>query len=322
MRRSSIITTILLVIVIVGLVVALVVTNLPEKQEVANPDNNEQVVGEENVGDEKEEETPTYVALDSDIAKRMANILYPHELITTIDYFYDSKVECKTIEDFENGELILIAFYKSAIDKVQPSDDPNYKTMLKKSDLDTAIKEIFGDVEYTPEDFIANFNGYEYIEEKETFYHLMGGGGGADAPEHSITGVYKIEEYSDRYEVYSKYLFVTAGEAVVNYGGTKLGYVRSILNWKAYDSNVLARYKDFTHESLYTNVKTLDELCVDMEAKTFAKPQIKENTIGAIEYESRMKILSKYFDDATEYKHTFMKNEDGSYYWVKSEIIK
>ena len=188
MRRSSIITTLLLVLVIIGLVVALVVTNLPPKQEVTDP-NNGQVVGEENVGDGKEAETPTYVALDSDIAKRMATIVYPHEIVTTTDYFFDSKISCKTVEDFENGELILIAFYKSAINKVQTSDDPNYNTMLKKSDLDAAIKEIFGDVKYTPEDFIANYNGYEYIEEKEAFYHLMGGGGGADAPEHSITGV-------------------------------------------------------------------------------------------------------------------------------------
>lgn len=320
MRRSSIITTLLLVLVIVGLVVALVVTNLPPKQEVTDP-NNEQVVGEENVGEEKEE-TPTYLALDSDIAKRMATILYPHELVSTIDYFYDSKHAIKTVEDFENGELILIAFYKGAINKVQPSDDENYVTMLKKSDLDAAIKEIFGDIEYTPEQFMANYEAYEYIEEKETFYHKTGGGGGADAPEHSITGVYKIEEYSDRYEVYSKYLFVTRGESIVNNAGTKIGHVRNILNWKSYDSRTLNSYKDFTNESLCTHIPTLEELCADVQVKTFAKPQLREGRVESIEYDERMKILSKYYDDATEYKHTFMKNEDGSYYWVKSEIIK
>ena len=319
MRRSSIITMLVLLLVIIGLVVALVVTNLPEKQEVTDP-NDGQVVGEENVGEEKEE--PTYISLDSDIAKRMATILYPHELISTIDYFYDMKGSAKTIEDFENGELILIAFYKGANEKVQPSDDENYKTMLKKSDLDAVIKEIFGDVEYTPEQFMANFDGYEYIAEKETFYHSMGGGGGADAPEHSITGVYKIEEYSDRYEVYSKYIFVTSGEAIVNNAGTKIGYVRRVLDWKLYDSKQLASYKDFTNDNLCTHIPTLEELCADVEMKTFAKPQLKEGRIGTIEYDERMKLLSKYFDDATEYKHTFMKNEDGTYYWVKSEIIK
>lgn len=318
MRRSSIITTLFLVLVVIGLVVALVVTNLPPKQEETDP-NNGQVVGEESVG---EKEEPTYVALDSDISKRMATIIYPHHSITTIDYFYDSKLDCKTVEDFENGELILIAFYKSAKNKVQPSDDPNYVTMLKKSDLDAAIKEIFGDIEYKPEQFMANFDGYEYIAEKETFYHKMGGGGGADAPEHSITGVYKIEEYSDRYEVYSKYLFITRGEAVVNNAGTKVGYVRDILKWKSYDSQMLNRYKDFTNDSFYTHIQTIDELCADVEVKTFAKPQLSEESIASIEYDERMKILSKYFDDATEFKHTFMKNEDGTFYWYKSEIIK
>ena len=34
------------------------------------------------------------------------------------------------------------------------------------------------------------------------------------------------------------------------------------------------------------------------------------------------KLISKYYDDAAEYKHTFMKNEDGTYYWLKTEIVK
>ena len=39
MRISSIITTLFLVLVIIGLVVALLVTNLPPKQEVTDPNN-------------------------------------------------------------------------------------------------------------------------------------------------------------------------------------------------------------------------------------------------------------------------------------------
>ena len=38
--------------------------------------------------------------------------------------------------------------------------------------------------------------------------------------------------------------------------------------------------------------------------------------------EKGKKIISLYYDDATEYKHTFVKNEDGSFYWQKTEIVK
>ena len=38
--------------------------------------------------------------------------------------------------------------------------------------------------------------------------------------------------------------------------------------------------------------------------------------------EYNKKFISKYYDEATEYKHTFMKNEDGTYYWLKTEIVK
>ena len=52
MRRSSLITIILLVLIIIGLSVALVLTNLPQKTEVAN--GNEAVENMENTDSNKE----------------------------------------------------------------------------------------------------------------------------------------------------------------------------------------------------------------------------------------------------------------------------
>ena len=40
------------------------------------------------------------------------------------------------------------------------------------------------------------------------------------------------------------------------------------------------------------------------------------------DYDYNKKIISKYYDEATEYEHTFMKNDDGTYYWLKTEIVK
>ncbi|MBO5477352.1 MAG: hypothetical protein J6A15_06340 [Clostridia bacterium] len=318
MRRSSIITTLLLVLVIVGLVVALIVTNLPEKQEVADPNSNEQVVGEENVGDEKEEEAPTYLALDSEIARRMATILYPRNIE---EYFYDIKMGSITIDDLENYQKLRLAYWNGASEKVEPSDDSNYSYMLKKEYVDASMKEIFGEADYTPADFMVDFIGYEYIEEKQAFYNRVGGGGGGPSS-YPVTGVYKIEEYSDRYEVYSKYLFVAINTDVVNSQGVTLGLTLDVKDWRGHRSEVLDSYKDFESDELYANCPTFEELIAGVNVKAFAKPNLAENSGDGYLYDNRMKILSKYYDQASEYKHTFMKNEDGTYYWVKSEIIK
>ena len=63
MRRSSMITIILLVLIIIGLTVALVVTNLPKKEQpVDNPT--------EDVTPVAEEEKPTELPIDGDVARK------------------------------------------------------------------------------------------------------------------------------------------------------------------------------------------------------------------------------------------------------------
>ena len=313
MRRSSIITTLFLVLVIIGLVVALVVTNLPPKQEETDP-NNGQVVGEENVGEEKEEETPTYVALDSDIAKRMGKIIQPHYVY---EYFFDTKFGVITSDTLDDSKKETIAFWNGASEFLEASDDTTYEWMLKKENLDKVMKEIFGSVEYKPVNFYANSVAYIYNSEKQVFYYGPGGGGGPMS--HPVTGIYKIEEFSDRYEVYSKYLYLK----IQNLDDTLPGVIYDVYDWRTETSYWLTSYKDFSSDSSsYSYIENKESVVDGVEMKSFVKPDFDVQSVDSIEWEFREKLLSKYFDNATEYKHTFMKNEDGTYYWVKSEIIK
>ena len=66
-----------------------------------------------------------------------------------------------------------------------------------------------------------------------------------------------------------------------------------------------------------SNLKTLEEEVQGITTKEFVKSKN-----SGVYYEDEMKLLTKFYDQASEYKHTFIKNEDGTFYWYKSEIVK
>lgn len=313
MRRSSIITIILLVLVIIGLTVALVVTNVPEKEQNNNDINEEQIENEDNVG-EVEEETPTYMALDSDIAKDMTKRLMSN---MTTEFFYATKDMTIEFEDLSNQEKMAIACGYEGNNILEDCTNENngYAYKITKENLDKAMLKVFGNVDYTPEDINVGLLRYKYDEDKQTFYTMTGGGGGVFS--HSVTGTYKIEEYSDRYEVYQKYIFVAKDYELLD-NGAIIGTVWKVLDWNSYRSNELGRYKElYIDSNADSNLQTLGELVSGVEMKSFAR--LENSYYGE---EDELKLLSKYYDQASEYKHTFMKNADGTYYWVKSELIK
>ena len=66
MKKTGVLTIILLVLVVIVLALALVITNLPKNKENVPEDNEGQV---ESVVDKKEEETPSYLDLNSETVK-------------------------------------------------------------------------------------------------------------------------------------------------------------------------------------------------------------------------------------------------------------
>ena len=119
MRRSSVITIVLLVLVIIGLIVALVVTNLPQKESV---DEDTVVENNESLQDEKQqedvvEETPTSVSLDSQIVKDMYDIVNGR----TGDIFHCLKKGKLTVKDLPNELLMMQSVYSSTNDYLNNS---------------------------------------------------------------------------------------------------------------------------------------------------------------------------------------------------------
>ena len=293
MRKSSVITIVLLVLVIIGLIVALVATNLPQKESV---DENTVIENNESLQDEKQqgdvvEETPTSVSLDNPIVKDMYSVLNG-----TTDLFHYIKKGILTVEDLSNEYIQTIAYFtiaKNNVEKFEQIDDQGRDGKLEKKYMDEAIKTIFGDIEYTPTYALIqsdeNSKVLRYNENDGIYYEYTGFGGGGNFV--SYTAITQVDEYSDRYVVTEKFV------ALYNVGNGNYGV------YPYYGTNF--RY------SYYLGSTTLSEIeSVSVTQDLYSYTEFSE------------KLISKYYDEATEYKHTFMKNQDGTYYWLKTEIVK
>ena len=290
MRRSSIITIIILILVIICLTVALVVTNLPqgnEQDKNANIENNEEIKNDKE--EKSEPEVPKKVALDNEIVQDMYNMVNGR----TGDIFHCLKKGKLTVEDLSNEYIQTIAYYYDAASKVEEyiKQDEMISGKLEVKYMDAAVKKVFGDVDYEPT-YVLYQSGdakiLKYDANENVYYRYGGFGGGTNMfTHHAITNV---EEYSDKYIVTEKMLTDTyeyGHHNISSYYGQ--GYV-------------------FTSSLGHISDSEVDSINITQDMYS--------------QNETSKKLISKYYDDATEYKHTFVKNEDGSFYWQKTEIIK
>ncbi len=285
MKKGSILTIVLLVLIIVALSAALVITNLPEKnvQNGNNPIENQQG----SVLNETTPESPTFIALDSNMAKNMYKILNAE---TYLEPFHNFKTGEITIDDLSNEEIQTIAYNFYLLN----NDDTDGR--VSKTFIDENVKIIFGeDVEYKPTYiYIQNENTklLEYLAEDDTYHENTGFGNGRRPLVY--TAITQVAEYSDRYEVTEKMLYVTTSQ---DENGRDLNIIHS---WfPVIGEQQIGSMDDIQIQ----NIKSDKELCT-------------------VDDETSKKLISTFYDKATEYKHTFKKNENGTYSWIKSEIIK
>lgn len=301
MRRTSVITIILLVLVIVGLSIALVATNLPEQGKNTQTGETEVQNVNKNEEEEKVNETPTEVSLDSEVVKDMYHMINDGNS----DFFHYFKTGKITKDDLSNEEKQIIAYYYYAMNNTEELTDAEIaigrESKIKASVMDEAIKKVFGDVSYNhtygyvqSTKKSSNLHHlFEYDESNGVYYVYGGFGGGSDTLVY--TAITQVEEYSDRYEVTEKLLVaVTTSSDMTLY--------------PFYGRNV--RFSDV--------IETVQDS--DISSMSNSKNVYCYAQSGNSDYAE--KLISTYYDDATEYKHTFMKNEDGTYYWAKSEIVK
>lgn len=313
-KRCSIITIIILILIIIALVVALVVTNLKPKP-ATDEQQGEVTSNEENSGNDQAsvDETPTYLALDSEIAIDIASLLLPNPgtiMMSPFHEFQKGYIDQDTMTDFRKIQTAYI--------KCNLAEKASAEGVISKKDMDEAIAKIFGNANYTPQNFNDVGTYYEYDGTTECFRPVGNGGGGRGA--HYIEGVYKIEEYSDRYEVYDKALVI---EPDPMYGdkGYMVGTAWDVKNADSTSPEyLLGRFFDIQDQSSrYASYETQEDFVSGITPNSFVKARVRYHY--EYDYTTDYKLITKYYDKAMEFKHTFMKNADGSYYWVRSELI-
>lgn len=315
MRRSSLITIILLVLIIIGLSVALVLTNLPQKTQEEMAGETTKVNDVNKTSKDNKAEIPTSVSLEDEKVEKMANMLTPTYF--TFDCF-TKEIGPYTQKDMSNTEKMTIAYYIEVEKKVQYSEDNGGYHYFYKADLDKGIKSVFGDENYTPENFNVMFREYQYDSNNQMFISYSKGGGGGPSNIRPITGIYKVEEYSDRYEAYSKYMVTYAEDpSFTDYAtGEYLGKTWRVLGSTSIQGKTLGTYKDFqTGDDRYG--KYIDDYVSGVTKKSIVFPEAGYST-----FQHGDELMYKHFDEVSEYKTTFMKADDGTFYWLQTERIK
>lgn len=138
MRRSSVITIILLVLVIIGLTVALVFTNLPEKENVDNNavESNEEL---ENKNEPNKEENVKTISLNDDRVKEMYRMVNKGDT----EFFHYFKKGSITVKDFTDEDIQTIAYFNSASEKQERIEGGGLTRTyrLETKYMDEAIKK-------------------------------------------------------------------------------------------------------------------------------------------------------------------------------------
>lgn len=316
MRRSSVITIVLLVLVIIGLVIALVATNLSKNTDETDAQNTETLANEENSQNIQQEEG-TAISLDSEVVHKA------YKILRTDEDFYNVKGDSKTVSDFTNEQIQNIAYEFSGKDKLEEYKGNMIDGKLSKANMDESIKEVFGNVTYNPSD-IGNI---EFNDQDQAYYIKVGYGGSAGYTPYSISAIVKAEEFNDRYEITEKYLYLVP-TLVYDEDGQNVGARYKVMNGNSYLDDSLGEYKEIGNLDIASvrNIPTVEELVNDVQEKEMYNGTEEESSKATQTLQRTTniakKLISKYYDDAAEYTHTFMKNDDGSIYWLKTEIIK
>lgn len=297
MRRSSLITILLLVLIIVGLSVALVLTNLPQEEVEESVANSNEFTRVVETSKNKKVETPTQLSLTDDKAVEMATLL---NSFSATNMFFEGLKDINR-ENVSNAEKIYAAFRYYV-----KTDTEGY---VSRDEIAEDVKKLFGDVSYVDESVKGLFGGLNYEPDNQRYMIIVGGGGPRP---YNMTGIYKIDEYSDRYEAYVKYLSVIPRIQYID------DNVYNGVLWTIY-SNASVYSKELGNYTVSairdTGYPSIENYISGVVEKTFAKSNDAYN-------QNNYSILSKLYDEASEYKVTFMKNDDGSFYWLKTEVVK
>lgn len=270
----------------------------------------------ENVESKTEEtiqEKSLEISFDDENLKYMASVIYgSSNFLLEAD---NGELNQSNL-DISKKEFIALSQCDSKDCILAPREELKYKDIawyVDKSKIDEQMLKIFGTSEYDPVDFQYLTTTAKYDSDKNVFWTIGDGGGPNSYP---VIGIYKVDKYNDRYELFVKYLYVEN----MKYQDKGYGWIYKITSG-GNSKKILDYYKTEgigpVYESI-TEFKTIKELCEDVSIIKF----VKNDRMISNSLSERDMLLSKYYDDATEYKVTFLINGNGAIHWQKTELLK
>ena len=288
-----------LCVIIVGiiLIVAGTLLFLKPKEESKAP---------EPIKDDHENEVVEETIIDSDVTLLIANLIsIENSDLSKSFYVYQNKKV--TLNDIDSEVIYGNALSSISMEKVRHcteeelANNSNCDMAIESSNLLEEVKALYGD-KYA--DLPKNINGNMYLSctLNNSTYECLNHG-----PEDEV--------YNDYTEYFGMTNYVNAKAITKAEKSEKYLYIyEKYINLRLDTTNFNAKDLNTYNYSLYkysnADIKINDEIIL---GKDYFKT-------GRTSFGSE--VIKKYADVATNYKHTFKKQADGSYIYVSTEEVK
>lgn len=265
------------------------ITNQNEANQISQNETNENVENR-NTETENNKETKKISYDTNDNQIEMIYDYIPRIDINKIETNAYQKSAIK-LKDLDEKYILKVAFEKIGVENIEEEAIENQADSFSfnASVLQNKIKEMFGkNANVKNQSFDIGYGGQPYCEYKDGKYYYSYAGG---SPEfiQNISKIVEAYKEGDNIYIVDKYALLTSEDEGHNY--------------KLYaDSNLNNIIEEFNETIDQTTGEGINELTLDKDID-----QVTDYIIN--NYETKMK----------KYKHTFKKNEDGTYYWYSTE---
>ena len=235
-----------------------------------------------------------------------------YDLNSKFSFYRDNKIVYSDLRDAEKVVCILNAikdedYTKNVnienLDLEQYQDIykdynvnmPKTTTADKYSNITSTVKRIFGENAKIENESYGLLSGIaEYYDDSYYLYMIEGGGLGETV--FAYSEIERVEKFEDYIYIYDKYICEDTLEAAMDMNGKN---------------------------KFYTTADKTKQIEVDETLFKRGEYDYSETRIGYMGIDKSLEKFFKYYEDELNtYKHTFKKVEDGTYYWVSSEIYE
>ena len=268
-----------------------------------------QVENKEEIEESKIEELDK----DSELVKELYNIVlkyddsfgsYAWQNEETASFYKDKKITLSSLSNIER--MLVIRKNNENMSEISNENDKNkiLKDVNFETDLNTGNIYVYPNInKITNKIFnkdVEELNlikcrgcALDIIYKDDFIYEIEFEGGGMGNAECAYSEIQKVEKIDDRIEIYDKYIY--------------LDFLKA---WLPEDDELV---------HIYTSADKTKEIGKEEDKFVFWDDVNKKEYADKEIFGS---VYQKYKDKLNTYKHTFQKSEDGTYYWVSSEIYK